>query len=367
MASQQDIQNSINEIVTNANYRANSMRPLLTEMLNFSSAGQTLVFPDLVANNTTMADTTLVLEYGVNVIVTSTDTDYACRLPIPTTGKRVIVVNRSLFTISLFPSMAGGQINNYPIDAPAIIPPDGKAYDFICIENPLPGAWVWSPPAIGQYDSGEIAVTTTTDSFGSYIIAASYDGTIYAAERSGLISSNSFAVDGVNRPQIIQNTSDVMPNIAYVTGFKPNTPWTSISKIKIYSNIVPVVGQTPSFTLTAGSQYNNYTAGGFSFIDSGVGDGNSPFLQNSILLTNSISGSASVGLATNIGDAGTVWGEASLNPSMFIYGTTPLAFIGDQFISTDGITDIWFTRFISGFLRHRVIGTVKFRFFIEYT
>jgi len=64
MASQQEIQDNIDLIVTGANYPANSMRPLLTSMLDFSSAGQTLVFPDLVADNTTMANTTLVLDYG---------------------------------------------------------------------------------------------------------------------------------------------------------------------------------------------------------------------------------------------------------------------------------------------------------------
>jgi len=164
MATQQEIQDNIDEIVSGAKYPATSMRPLLTSMLDFSSSGQTLVFPDLVADNTTMADTTLVLEYGVNVIITSTVSDYACKLPLPTTGKRVVVVNSSSFPVSLFPSMEGGQVNNYAIDAPAIIPADGRAYDFICVENPLPGAWVWSPPATAQLDSGEIVVSHTTGS-----------------------------------------------------------------------------------------------------------------------------------------------------------------------------------------------------------
>jgi hypothetical protein len=164
MATQAEIQGLINQIVTNSNYKANQLRPLLSTMLDFASAGQTLVFDGLVANDTTMADTTLVLEYGVNIIVTATLTDYACKLPIPVTGKRVIVVNRSSMPVTLFPSMAGGQINNYPIDGPATIPPDGNAYDFICIENPLPGAWIWSPPATAQIDSGEIVVSHTTGS-----------------------------------------------------------------------------------------------------------------------------------------------------------------------------------------------------------
>ncbi len=196
MATQQEIQDSINQIVTGANYPANSMRPLLTSMLDFSSAGQTLVFPGLVANNTTMEDTTLILEYGVNVIITSTATDFACRLPVPTTGKRITVVNNSLMTVSLFPDYnAGptgyliGRINNGAPGAPAIIPPDGRAYDFICIENPLPGAWVWSPPATGQYDSGEITATTTSSAF-SVNIAAS--GPTFAAERSGSASGKYF-------------------------------------------------------------------------------------------------------------------------------------------------------------------------------
>lgn len=373
MASQAEIQAGIDEIVTGAQYPANKMRPLLTSMLDFSSAGQTVVFDGLVANNTTMADTTLVLEYGVNIIATATATDYACRLPIPTTGKRISVVNTTLMPISLFPDynlgpdgyLIGRIANNQP-GVPVMIPPDGNVYDFICIDNPLPGAWVWSAPAIGQYDSGEISVTTTSNAFGSYIMAASSLGITYAAERSGLINSSGFAYNGLNQNSIIQNTPNVMPNINYVTAFKPNAVWNSITKIKIYTNIVPVTGSEPTFNLTAGALYNNYEAGTSTFISNGTGNSTTPFLQNSIVLSNFITGSASPGVTANIGDAGTAWGEASLNPSMFYYGTTPISFIGDQFISTDGTTDVWFTRYISAFLKHRVIGDVKFRFFIEY-
>jgi hypothetical protein len=365
MATQAEIQALINEIQTNANYPATKMNPLLSSMLDFASAGQTQVFDGLVANNTTLSGTTLVLQYGVNIIETSTPTNFACKLPTPVTGKRVIIVNRSLMTVSLFPSMAGGQINNYPIDEPALIPPDGRAYDFICVENPLPGAWVWSPPATGQYDSGEITVTTTTNSFDSYICAASLGGTIFAAERQSLFNSNAF--NGLNIPNVTQNTPAAFPNISYVARFKPATPWNSITKIKVYTNIVPAVGQTPTFTLTAGSQYNDYQAGTFTFVSSGIGGASNPFLQNEIILNNIIAGVVPApGLTTNIGDDGTVWGEVALTPSMFLYNVNLTSFVGDQFISTDGTNDTWFTRFISAFLKHRVIGTVKFRFFIEF-
>lgn len=366
MATQAQIQSLIDEIKTRSNYPATKMNDLLSLMLDFASAGQTQVFDGLVADDTTSA-TTLILEYGVNIIDTSTVTDYACKLPQPVTGKRVIVVNKSNLPISLFPSNTGGQINNYPVDTPAIVPPDGKAYDFICVENPLPGAWVWSPPAIGQYDSGDIAVTTTASGFGDYICSASLGGVIYAAERSGLISGSAYAYDGLNNPNILQNTPAAMPNSSYLTFFKPSTPWSAITKIKVYSNIVPNVGVPPTFTLTAGSQFNEYTAGTQAWVTSGIGGASTPFLTNSILLTNIIPGIVpSPGVTTNIGDPGTVWGEAVLTPSMFNYGATPLSFVGDQFISTDGVNDTWFTRYITAFLKHRVAGNVRFRFFIEY-
>ena len=97
------------------------------------------VFDGLIANNTSSA-TTLVLNYGVNVIQTATTTNFAAKLPQPVTGKKVTIVNKTTMNVFLYPSNAGGQINNYVINAPAIIPPDGKAYEFTCIENPLPGA-----------------------------------------------------------------------------------------------------------------------------------------------------------------------------------------------------------------------------------
>jgi hypothetical protein len=333
-------------------------------MLDFASAGQTQVFDGLVANVTTSA-TTLVLQYGVNIIETSTTTDYAAKLAQPVTGKRVIVVNKSSLPISLFPSNVGGQINNYPVNTPAIVPPDGKAYDFVCVENPLPGAWVWSPPATGQYDSGDIPFTTTTSGFDDFICAASLSGTIYAAQRTSLASASAYANNGLNGPTIIQNTPAAMPNSSYLATFKPSTTWNTITKIKVYSNIVPVLGSPPSFTLTNGALYNNYVANTSTFVSSGTGNAGT-FLQNPIVLTNVIAGIVpSPGLTTNIGDPGTVWGEAITTPAMFFYGTTP-SFVGDQFISTDGVNDTWFTRYISAFFKHRVIGNVRFRFFIEY-
>jgi hypothetical protein len=370
MASQAEIQAGIDEIVTGAQYPAIKMRPLLTSMLDFSSAGQTVVFDGLVANNTTMADTTLVLEYGVNIVVTSTLTNYACRLPTPVTGRRVIVVNRSLINISLFPSMVGGQINNYPIDAPAIIPPDGNAYDFICIENPLPGAWTWSAPATAQYDSGEITSTTTLST--SYLYASS---PAFVAERAGLYSTN-ISFNGLNVPPLPNpGTPLAMPNSFWGPAFKPSgSPWSRITKVKVYTNISSNgLVDVPQALIWASQQYNTYLTGTQTFVSDGLATSPQFYFRENPLsnfgfnLNNVIAGIVPApGVTANIGDAGTCWGEISVATNLFsstLFTTT----VGDAFVSTDGTNDIWLTTFLGMGIRPRIIATdIKFQFFIEY-
>jgi hypothetical protein len=322
------------------------------------------VFDGLVANDTTLADTTLVLEYGVNIVVTSTVSNYACRLPLPTTGKRVTIVNRSLMTISLFPSMAGGQINNYAIDAPAIIPPDGRAYDFICIENPLPGAWVWSAPATAQWDSGDISATTTSAAFNVNIATS---GPTWAAEQSGTYTNSALAYNGLNQPLIRPSGApSPLPNANWYVGFRPAVAWNAIIKIKVYTNIVydPIAGDPPSAAIFENSCTNWYAPGtttpnlnGSAQAPGGAGS----FGPNFTALQNIVPGIGTPGVTPNIGDPGTAWGE--ITGTWSAWG---LSQIGDVFLSTDGTYDYWFTRVISLYLKPQVIGAVKFRFFIEY-
>ena len=376
MATQQEIQNNINQIVTGANYPANSMRPLLTSMLDFSSAGQTLVFPGLVANNTTMEDTTLILEYGVNIIGTSTLTNFACRLPVPTTGKRITVVNNSLINVSLFPDYnlgpAGyliGRINNGVPGAPVIIPPNGQVYDFICVENPLPGAWVWSPPATAQYDSGEITSTTTEST--SYLYASS---PAFVGERAGLASTN-YSFNGLNVPPLPNpGTPAAMPNLFWTPAFKPSgSPWSSITKVKVYTNISSNgLASVPQALIWASQQYNTYLTGTQTFVSDGLATSPQLYFRENPLsnfgfnLNNVIAGTVPApGVTANIGDDGTCWGEISIATNLFnssLFTTT----VGDVFVSTDGTNDIWLTTFLGMGIRPRVIGAVKFQFFIEY-
>ena len=106
--------------------------------------------------------TTSIMSYGVNVFTTSSQTDFCAKLPQPVTGKRSTIVNMSTQAITVHPSNVGGRINNLPVDQPLVIPNDGKAYEFICTENPLPGEWnIIAPPATSQYQGVEIEVAHT--------------------------------------------------------------------------------------------------------------------------------------------------------------------------------------------------------------
>jgi hypothetical protein len=118
------------------------------------------VYNNLSANNTT-SSTTSVCSYGVNVFTTVILAHHATKLPQPVTGKSVKIINNGTDVLFVFPSNVGGQINNLPIDTPAELPPDGKPYEFICTVNPLPGAWVFSAPAIAQYEMNEMSVAHT--------------------------------------------------------------------------------------------------------------------------------------------------------------------------------------------------------------
>jgi hypothetical protein len=332
MASKADIQSNIDNIITGAGYTANQMRPLLTSMLDFSTANQTVVSNNLVANNTTSA-TSLVLSVGVNIITTSTLTDYACKLPQPVTGQKVTIINRGQRPIAVFPSNIGGQINLLPINTPAIVPNDGSAYDFYCIENPLPGAWVWSPPATNQTDSGEISVSHTN---GTPTNATGWDANIgFSGTSAGVDMNGNLTLGG--------------------------GPWTgltfpaTVTRIKVYSNIVSAdvgsfipnaisVQLITAFLNSAnssvvGPRFDQYLYGIKQFPPAGV------------LF-------APIGTLNNppeIGDTDT----------MYTIYDMPFTGIGDQ-IGTGGPFSSYYYTFGMFIPSSAATKTYKFRFFLEY-
>ena len=381
MATQAEIQALIDQIIPKADFPAPKMNPLMNALLDFASAGQTLVYPDLVADNTTMADTTLVLNYGVNIITTSTPTNFACKLPIPVTGKRVIVVNRSLMTISLFPSMVGGQVNNYPIDAPAIIPPDGNAYDFICIENPLPGAWIWSAPATNQYDSGDITGTTTTV---SSVIVGIETGLSNVTNATSYGTGAIQASPSINTP-ISANGLAYQLNAAsaYMKPIGVGNNWNAITKIKVYTNISSDLGagEIPRFSISGAFGINKYVLGSDpldfnNFLGFYPASAFTYLYADLDLIVPGVV--PSPGVTTNVGDPGTCYGIFDIG-SDYIFpdpSTSVLtSIVGDKYIGPGTYTfgpttdpcDDYASLMISGNLQagQAAVG-VKFRFFFEY-
>ena len=258
------------------------------------------VYNNLSANNST-ASTTAILKYGVNVFTVATQNNFAAKLPQPTTGRTTIIVNNTTSPISLYPSNVGGKINNYPIDTPAIIPPDGKSYSFICIENPLPGEWVWSAPAIGQHDSGDISITVTgtgVPSANPYVAAIN---NIFKGIKNQFTGST-WGYDGKNKP--LNLVYGISPN--YEAAFKPSITWNGISKIKVYTNAT-----TDSvFQLSAGMGYTLYDLNNLNTpITNGPNAGGALFSSTtSNVITGTVIDPGNL-VQPNIGDPGTYWTE----------------------------------------------------------
>jgi hypothetical protein len=359
---------------------------------NISNAIYT-VNKGLNAENTTNA-TTSVMIYGVNVFTGVTATDFATKLPQPVTGKSVKVINNGSTLLHIFPSNVGGRVNNLPIDTPAVIPPDGNLYEFICIENPLPGEWTFSAPATGQYDSGEISISIsalTIDGVYNPIVSA-YDSTrVYTTNQ---FSSVNWGYNGKNKSNLIITNYG---SGKYTVAFRPDISWKGISKIKVYTNLLTDSAKNTQVRLLAGGESSYYSPFDNTMLNSAIiGDNNELFTFN---LNNKIAGSASTGAtiysSANIGDNGTVWadkvaysdqynsdvnlggdggtfiGNKSLGAASYPYGQT-WDNTGNE-INTGDIVDKYYSSFISFQIRpfsedfnYGVIPDFKFRFIIEY-
>ena len=344
--------------------------------INISDALYT-VNNNLNANNTTTA-TTSICTYGVNVFTGVTTSDYATKLPQPVTGKSVKIINNGSATLSIYPSNIGGKINNYAVNVPAQIPPDGKPYEFICIVNPLPGAWTFSTPATNQYDSGEITITVTGGTGPSTNKIVSAADTNNVGIGNGFSSQN-WGYDGKNKPLIMQ----VNYSGTYFV-FKPANGWLGVSKIKVYTNLIDN-SSTTEVRLMGNGETDYYDLADGSFITNGASSANSTLFRFSVDKQISGSNSATGYTSTNIGDNGTFWGEQVANIN--IYSNTSFGdttFIGDkggptvtypygspsQYIGQQVSSN--YTSYISFQIRplpytvYNTITDFKFRFIIEY-
>ena len=233
--------------------------------LSASSGSDVLEVNDNLILENTNNTTTSVAIYGVNVITTSTSVDRACKLPIATTGRSTVFINNSTLPILVFPSMVGGEINGV-VDGFAVIPNDGSAYTFYCIENPLPGAWTWSPPATAQYDSGEITCNTTVGGPDWYNVSISNN---YALNYGAAGSPSTGWVNACQTRALLDTPPpNGLPYSAGDTGGGTlpvlSAGIMNITKIKIYTNASRGGG------IVAGMA----VASGYSIYDSSISPGN---------------------------------------------------------------------------------------------
>jgi len=329
---------------------------------------------NVVLSGTTAATTTSFLAYGVNNITTASPTAYAIRLPYPPQkGKQVIIVNNSTMPVAVYPSVDGGSING-TLNGVGMVPNDGKAYTFYCYENPLPGAWSWSPPAINQFDSGEIIITTPGSSLFSTCVSPSF-----------VVSSSTIVnipLTGSSKGPLFGSVNQSGNNYVYA---KPSTKWNSITKVKIYTNSL-IAG-------TVGANVRLVAGGGYSLVNT-VTNEETPWYPtlNNYYTSDQIAGAtwqtvpgtpASGSYSANIGDAGTNYIELpcslfSSAPNFDMtsmtypngkYSTFGSVLLGTQVDPSTGVTyEKWWTQTFSlQILPRGTAGqTLKLRFFIEY-
>ena len=326
----------------------NSLSPLYTiEDIAAASGGGALTVATLTLQGTTAATTSQAI-YGINVIDTATTSALATRLPDPTTGKQTTFVNTSSMSILVFPSVTGGKINGV-VDGYASIPNDGNPYTFSCVANPLPGAWVWSPPATGQIQLPTISVAHT-------------NGTGTSAWGVGKAGAQLINPAGANWYDNLSITGFPTLTFNVISGSAPGQDyWSSLTGIvgtrqlvntKVYSNFLetdspapsairPTVGRFVAYKATPNS-YANYIASGVNIgtnaADGGIATPNGP-LNNPV----------------EVGDVGT------------IYNIQPANLVQVSPVQTDDMgPDNYFT-FNIGIHSLMATKTYKFDIFLEHT
>lgn len=310
---------------------------------------------EAVPQGTTDA-TTAYLGYGINTI-TNADTDnYAIRLPYPPIeGRSLTIINLTQFSIFVYPSIVGGSINNV-VDGVAVIPPDGKSYIFTCYENPLPGAWSWTPPAINQYDSGVITLTAASTTGRICAINSS----LFGEGASG--SSSLVAEDGKNKPPF-----QIAIGATYEAYFKPVPFWNSATRIKFYTNTDSLTGL---FTIFSSYATTIYDANGGIVDMEGVGAGNviSATATNQTVPGTFVPIISNDHLSFNVGDAGTTYGAVDIGIPNLTRSEIGDVYLGQRTVGLD-VFDVWFTQYYKIVFQPSAACNdvdLKFQFFIEF-
>lgn len=363
----------LTQLDDNASVTAKDLASMAAAIVNTPPLQETI--NEITAlSGTTAATTSTFLVFGYNVIKNATATNYACRLPNPPKkGMSTTVINTSSVPIVVYPSVTGGSINGV-VNGSALVPNDGKPYVFFCYENPLPGAWTWTPPAINQYDSGDIAVTTQGGSNVITMVSPAFFNRSVGLSSSG---------GGALNPLFMK---DVVGINGLLSLAKPSTVWNSITKVKVYTNILTLNVTAGGVGLYAGGNYsvvNNLTGA-----ETGISAVNSnPYVSDTTASATwqTVAGTPAGGAySANIGDAGTKYIELpstffSPNISFNVNGVLPTfsdksstfgsVYLGTELDLSDGISyQKWFTQYFWLYIipRGAAGGNLKVRFFIEY-
>lgn len=339
------------------------------------------VFENLAANGTTIA-TTSVMSYGVNSFDTATSANRACKLPQPQTGRKATIINNTDFVLLVFPSNVGGTINNLGASQPIVIPSDGIAYEFTCVENPTPGAWIVTPPAIAQLDLGEITVATVSSGTKSISIA---DSTAFGVV-TGISAAAEWSEDGTNKPPLF---SSVQSGQTYYVN-NPTVQINAITKVKVYTNLSSTqnlaANSAVAVRLVYSGQFTQYPVGSTStasIVQSGQGTVGNPmvgiFGGNGLWnLSNSIGASAQAfgETSANVGDAGTRWGEFNygaaflLDPSFSRLGTFFVGQLPELGTTSGTLYDTYYTGvfYVALTFNNFAVNVTDFkaRVFVEY-
>ena len=150
----------------------------------------------VTANGTTISST-VVLGYGVSVI-SATASNKAVRLPEPSIGGIVGIVNNSSVDIFVFPYDSNDSINLLGDGDYYLVPADGALYTFTCTKNPSVGNWSVSTPTQNQSDKKSVSISLTAD--GTYTDGSeSHSADLYNASKTTYYPAGS-AYDVLDAP-----------------------------------------------------------------------------------------------------------------------------------------------------------------------
>lgn len=187
--------------------------------------------------------TTTIVDYGVSLI-TATASDYAIRLPQPSLGGVVGIVNNSSVDIYVFPNASTDTIVGLAAGEPYIVPADGQLYNITCVQNPSVGVWSVSTPT----SNNSVTRTFTQD----VIVSSSVGYTNPDNSKSG----------EQNLGGIIGPFGGVTMVVPAGTNFIDSIEWSIYNRVRI--NSIEILTNIPAGDLTADPAQASFTLMGIS-------------------------------------------------------------------------------------------------------